>query len=415
MFPTRDVKACYACASAKRRCTKRLPRCQRCETRKLNCVYETRPRFIIYQDQPQGLEQPYPATDDRCFTENNDYPDGSSECYDNGTALMPAAPYMYDYMNWWPRPIGPVDASLNDLESAWFLTPETWNIVPLNADALAPVNIAVLHGYLSKAQSWLREWASTGSNPFIHSELYSKSMPACVQDAYMVLSMYLSKTDKNRDLVLRLMQDKAEAFVSLEQAKTPDNLVDQIGRVHALLVYTIMRLFDGDIRQRHLAEKHLPTLVSWAEALRERATNATGANSLLLDNPLTHDKGANGLPEGKYPKSAEGILWNAWILSESIRRTWYISRLVSSGYHLMKTGAVVCPGTIPITTRKGVWQSKTASSWLKACAEKSVGFANRNETEALIGVGKAEEVDKFTLALMELDFGTDRIEEWKRT
>ncbi|KAH8172482.1 fungal zn(2)-Cys(6) binuclear cluster domain-containing protein [Sarocladium implicatum] len=402
VHPSRDVKACYACASAKRRCTKRLPKCQRCEARNLSCVYEARPRFIVYQDQRQALHQSY----DYAATEDSYLDEGAVQ-------LMPTPAHS---PNWWPRSISPVDASLDDLRSAWFLTPETWNIVPLNVHALTPVNKPLLQGYICKAQTWLREWAATGSNPFIHSELYTKTMPTCVQDAYMVLAMYLSRTEKNCDMVLRLVQSRVAAFISSEKARKPGNLLDEVGRVHALLVYSIIRLFDGDIRQRHLAEEHLPTLVLWAEAMRERATNENATGNSLLDNPLNHHvPDLQDSSQRRNHKSAEELLWNAWILSESVRRTWYICLLVVNGYRLLKTGAVVCRGSIPITTRAGVWQAKTANSWLRTCAEKNVGFANRNETEALMRASKAEEVDRFTLALMEVDFGSERIEGWKRT
>lgn len=85
---------------------------------------------------------------------------------------------------------------------------------------------------------------------------------------------------------------------------------------------------------------------------------------------------------------------------------------ILASYELLKTGSGPCYGGLLVTTRKGVWDAETAFAWTKMCAEGSVGFAHRNETERLMAETKADEVDVFALALMEIDAGPERMERW---
>lgn len=46
------------------------------------------------------------------------------------------------------------------------------------------------------------------------------------------------------------------------------------------------------------------------------------------------------------------------------------------------------------------------------CAERNVGFMQRNDTERVLVEYRPDEVDEFGKALMELDFGMERMERW---
>ena len=312
-------------------------------------------------------------------------------------------------------PSSSTSPSLDDLRSAWFLTSEAWEISPVNIFRLTPISITMIHDYLNKTKDWLKEWASTRSNPFIHAELYSKGMPDCVQDAFLALSTYLAKTDKTEALIHRIIEEKVDKLVTSQtNGGLPNGTIDEIGRVQSLLIYSMIRLFDGDIRQRHLAERHLPVLHEWTKQMLVHASIDTGNDALLICNALTnYTPELTSEPQIPCQVSPEQLLWHAWIISESVRRTWCISMLIQSGYELLKTGTGPCYGGLLVTTRRGVWQAETAFAWTKLCAERSVGFVHRNQTESLMTERRMDEVDLFTLALMELDFGPDRMERWQ--
>lgn len=305
--------------------------------------------------------------------------------------------------------------SLDDLRSAWFLTPDSWKIFPLETSPLAQINFDVVHRGLDYVKQWVGEWVNTGGSPFFHPELYRKVMPACVEDAFLAFSTYQCKTDQTKDIIFRLIQGKADKLVESHANKEQVNdTLEDIGRVQALLVYIIIGLFDGDIRQRHLAERYLPILLDWAREMFQHASHATSDDTLLFCNALTNfTPSLTSNPPIPSNVSPEQLLWHAWILTESVRRTWYMSMLVHAGYEMLKTGTGPCHGSILVTTRKGVWDAGTAFGWTRLCAERSVGFVTRNETEAFFAEKRIDDIDEFTVALMELDFGTERMARWQ--
>ncbi|KAM5341335.1 hypothetical protein ACJ41O_014366 [Fusarium nematophilum] len=394
-----EVKACEACKSSKRKCTKQLPRCRRCELRGLNCAYESRPRMVVYQADSAG-------TLSRVTQIHRDQQPQYSQCDVLPAETDPNYPQLELSL-----PITQSYLSLDDLRSAWFLTPDAWKNSPIDTTNFSPLCTSMIHRYLDKTKDWLREWITTGSNPFIHTKLYSNGMPDCVQDAFMALSTYFSKTEKTADMINRLMEEKADKFVASQTTGVQGSTLDDIARVQALLIYCVIRLLNGDLRQRHLAEQHLPILHDWT---RDMLSNAATNDNLLLRNTLT-DYIPQFTTDPAIPcqVSPEQLLWHAWILSESVRRTWCVSMAVQSSYELLKTGTGPCYGGVLVTTRKGVWEAETAFAWTRMCAERSVGFVHRNESEKVMGEMRVDEVDVFALALMEVDVGSERMERWR--
>lgn len=305
--------------------------------------------------------------------------------------------------------------SLAELQSAWFLTPDAWVISPVKHENLTPVSNGILKRYICKTQDWLREWALKGSNPFIHSRLYKVRSPRCIQDAFMAVSSYVSRSPGTEDMVYRIVEERATELVALEgsqQHQSQFDPFDQMSRVQALLMYSIIRLFDGDIRQRHLAEKHLPVLHSWTLQMRRTTAIAAQNGTLLLSNSIETDPLYPG-NIGPVEKDQEKLLWNAWILSESLRRTWFLSEHIYCIYTNMQQGWAECPGAMMVTSRKGVWEAESAFAWTKICAERNVGFIHKNDTERVMREAKPAEVDPFCLALMEVDFGLEKMDRWR--
>jgi hypothetical protein len=54
---------------------------------------------------------------------------------------------------------------------------------------------------------------------------------------------------------------------------TLDSL-ERIARVHALLVYQFLGLYDGDIRLRHLSETYIPVLNRWMREMVQHTSQA---------------------------------------------------------------------------------------------------------------------------------------------
>jgi len=123
-----------------------------------------------------------------------------------------------------------------------------------------------------------------------------------------------------------LIQDSASFLCRLK-----DNLL----ALQALILYQVIRLFDGDVRQRANAERHLELLDSWTLRLHQNY-------SQVLTMP------------------GKESTYGHWVLMESIRRTTMISVLLRSFYCVMKDGycelaPLMC--TLPVSNTAHLWKA----------------------------------------------------------
>lgn len=178
--------------------------------------------------------------------------------------------------------ISAVPPSTSDLSvSHWFASTETWK-VDFPAASPDPVSTDDVKRFIRSMHRWLGEWAQKGSNPFIHARLYRTRFPRCVQSAFAVLTCYVHRTPANEALVFRIIEENAKELVAgyeipaqKERALDP---LESLARVHALLVYQTIGLFDGDIRLRYLAESYIPILNAW---LRSMVSSSSEAETCL--------------------------------------------------------------------------------------------------------------------------------------
>lgn len=302
--------------------------------------------------------------------------------------------------------------------SGWFLSPETWKIEPYPIHINPNMNLfssSMLKRYVSVIQHWLKSWVMSGSNPFIHSHLYRTRFPTRVQVAYTALSAYINRTETNSEIILGIIESQAKELVinpdiSVKGAPEPLDLLEQLARVHALMVYQIICLFDGDIRSRHLAEGRAHILDRWVAQMVECASSSLYLLSLTLD-PLDPAETTSRVD----PQSLTGDtehLWHTWILAESIRRTWLTATGLQALYLTLQQGWAFCPGGMMFTARRGVWEAKTAFAWERLCLETDIGFIQRFETEKLFTETSPLEIDDFGKMILESTYGTERMERW---
>lgn len=111
----------------------------------------------------------------------------------------------------------------------------------------------------------------------------------------MALSCYLKKTTSNEQVVTHIIEDRATqllqdyAVPAAESRQEHDGMVtnaldilEQIARVQALLIYQFLGLYDGDIRMRYLAESLIPELYSWVQQLLDQYSQTTCLGSTLI-------------------------------------------------------------------------------------------------------------------------------------
>lgn len=96
-------KSCNACVRGKRRCDKRTPRCTRCATKGLDCVYQRQPPFLSQQQsQQQSQSQPQSQSQHQCQQQSPPMASAaatiSSSCASavEGTCTTPEMPPEFD-------------------------------------------------------------------------------------------------------------------------------------------------------------------------------------------------------------------------------------------------------------------------------------------------------------------------------
>lgn len=121
------------------------------------------------------------------------------------------------------------------------------------------------------------------------------------------------------------------------------SIVEHLASVQALIIYQIIRLFDGDIRQRGLAERQMRRLDEWTTSLCQRMNEAVMCET--IQSP-----------------------WRTWLFCESIRRTMLTSMLVRALYIFIKEGycdMIPRMSQVPVTPNMELW-NMNEGQWLQA-------------------------------------------------
>jgi hypothetical protein len=293
-------------------------------------------------------------------------------------------------------------AITTNARGSWFLAPETF-VVDHTPMPLPPnFKISDLKEFIRLIETCLATWITTGSNTFIHAHLYRDTFPSCLQIAFSTFSAYVNRTRETTDMILRAVNDQATALVSRrEEIGTSYELLQDLAHIHALFAYQMIGLFDGDIPSRHLAEKRAAHLSRSLDRALETASATLGMQVLADDFTIS-------LPNLTSPTER---LWQTWIISESLRRTWLVVQGISACYDGLKQGWAPCNGDVMFTTREGLWSASSAFSWIKMCADRDARFVGRFNAEWLFDVAP-EEVDDFGKAMLETVYGKERCIEW---
>lgn len=301
----------------------------------------------------------------------------------------------------------------------WFLAPETWRIShQRDTSAVVIISKDTMKMHVVKMQSWFERWVTTGSNPFIHSFLYSAKFPAYVQVAYATLASYIHRTPANTDMVLQIVENRSNDLLRengavMDRAGTEEwvdgreqdiGLFTQLGRLHALMVYQSIGLYDGDIRARHVAQGHIAVQDSWAGKLVHAAAKTLSNTNAIATHLVDWIPG---------PLNSLQQQWNLWILSESIRRTWLVSVSLTSIFLTLQQRWKACPGGVMYTNRVGLWDAASAAEWEKQCLGRDVAFLQRFHCGMLFTDVEPADVDEFGIAIVDMTFNSELVERWK--
>ncbi|KAI0161128.1 hypothetical protein GGR52DRAFT_586411 [Hypoxylon sp. FL1284] len=452
-------RACVGCTKSKRQCTKGIPSCRRCLDRGIPCVYPPNRRT----NNQAGTRAPASAAVQPSSTMGisaNPPPASTIGGIGAGTSTAEAGdicdlgfdPLQLTHADLCaglggavPQPpFGSGDRDDVDMDmdatDTWFMAPDSWApdyTLPEMEREL--IEDTVMRRFVDGVQTWVRAWVTEGRSPLHHWHLYRESMPRSVQDAYTAAAAYYcaAETPATRasvarildDRVTQLLQDQAlgtAAASSLSASSSSSSslllltslsstttscdgrattsLFDHVARVQALLAYQAIRLFDGDVRMRAQAEALIPTLALWSRQLLEAARS-------WLSRPARFLAGfaASSIAGGDASADA---LWRAWVVVESARRSWLVANYMQEIYLHLKRGWGECPGRVAFTMRAGLWEAPSPHAWSRACRERGALFLPTAQTESLVLDSGPEDIDEFSVLVLELSYGAEKVQRW---
>lgn len=310
--------------------------------------------------------------------------------------------------------ISSVDASITALDDytssgSWFLAPESF-VIDHTTIAVPPnFEMSDLKSFVNQIQQWLVDWTKEGSNGFIHEQLYRDKFPSSVSIAFTTYSAYVNRTPATSDTVLRCANDRATELVTAIATTPVDSLgvIDILAQTHALMTYQIIGLLDGDFRSRAIAQERCQLFRTVLGRLHAKAS--TEIRQALMESEI------NDITRGAMNPSTTLLReWQAWVLSESVRRTWLLGTGFHAAYEGLTFGWTTCGGDLPLSMRKGLWDAKGPHAWSKLCLEKDVRFLGRFGAAWLFGT-PPDEVDEFARMMLEITYGADRMAAWLAT
>ncbi|KAF4334888.1 RNA polymerase ii mediator complex component [Fusarium beomiforme] len=325
---------------------------------------------------------------------------------------MPAHNYVRDLPN--------LDSSMTNhvTYKPWFVGLDTWTIENKGATTCR-FSSGPLYGspqlgdWTRSLRQWLRQWVDESSNPFIHKQLYfDTGLPLCLEDAWTTLTAYFSKTALNKHLVMQIIEHRVDALL---QSQPRDDIsfmgvsslqtIQHLARVQALFIYQYLQICDGSIRHRAMAERYIPTLMQWCEYLWQSATLDSVLNEQFLTT--TDPNEPDAMAETLASKH-----WKAWILSESLRRTWIVCTTTIAAYLRERDGWNECAGEVRYTACQGLWDASSSASWLELGSKQDPLFVRSLHVDELLSNVTPTKVDSFSAALMRLLIEKDKMESW---
>ncbi|KAK6083785.1 C6 finger domain-containing protein [Seiridium cupressi] len=263
-----------ACQTSKRRCDQRLPRCSRCAQRNQDCVYPSLAALREPSTAPalSSTSRPVPP-----HSIELNIPLSHFDAVLPGSAPVRAVPVITGSPNPWPLFFdaqGPA-SQYRHLQAG----------DGLGSEPVIHVSLAVGRGRVMSLQN---------------THLYGSSLLPALKDAYAVCAAYAMKNHLNSSLVLGIVEPKADSLLYDPKQLTWTPL-QQLAAVQSLVMYQLIRWFDGDIRQRALADQAEAVFDSWTEGLLarvgQRLFDRNQEGNLLVVSPPP-EPGDTGLGSG---------------------------------------------------------------------------------------------------------------------
>ena len=391
-MPTPYRRACGHCIRSKRRCDLAVPRCHRCEVRSLDCHY---------QNANPGPENEDPGhVDHRAIPIFEDYsqltqdsllnPVVSGGDIDMAMDILSAnSPIpLPDSTEWWDEMANIEQLAVPDRLEI--------NSTPSNRVLSGQKYQQRIIYALQRLKLLPSLFAMNGKNIFIHKNLYDAQIPEVLGDIMTLCALYDTKSEANEDMVYRIIGQKSQRLQDGFDVHAP--ALEFLASIQALILIQIIRLFDGDIRQRAEAERTQSVLLAYIRVLQHKM-QAIGDSwrTELISQKETADA------------------WNSWLYAESVRRTVIIGHMLDGLYCFLKQGWDESHDSFMLLSffaQKDLWDASSKYQWEMAVNQKNacpIHFASWDVSIQDVSPGDLDDLGMMMTALMK---GVDHCRYW---
>lgn len=198
---------------------------------------------------------------------------------------------------------------------------------------------------------------------------------------------------------MALFNERTQELLSSPE---PPTLPELLARTHALILYQIMHLFDGDIRSQTTAEALMNTLESSVLTLLR-----------CIHTPSSSE------PTDLLPLSMDSIItcWETWVLQESARRTVLLTFYFIQIYKLLqgKTPAP-CDGKLGLEhawyMSAHLWSAQSAFDFAVAWAERPHFVVYNLDFSSVFLDARPDDIDLFGRMLFVTLIGIHEARSW---
>lgn len=373
-------KSCVACIQTKRKCDRTQPRCQRCITTGSACQYIGRTRARPQQIAEQSITRT--AVDWQLQAFEVDH-------VSSATLLAPITNEVsFDILQ---QPLNlPLNESLPLITNIGDLVT---HLQPpfIDPDSKLYARVEYCAARLSLIPNL---FATTGQTMFIHRQSFQVMPSPVLQQAMSACALYCIKTPSTKPVVHQVLQHNVQHLLATTNLTSATN-AELLAGLQALLLYQLMRLFDGDIRLRASAEADESATVLWASELRTRAC----AISMPRHPVSTFSNDSNE--------------WQLWLFSESIRRTVVTTFLLQGVYNYLKTGTDR-PSVVGVyfTMQEGLWNAQSEAGWTRAKTQKLELQVLVSDWDEVMALASPSDLEELGVLVMSMLWGLKGTQNW---
>ncbi|KAI9171205.1 hypothetical protein HJFPF1_00686 [Paramyrothecium foliicola] len=250
-----------------------------------------------------------------------------------------------------------------------------------------------LYYVVNRIKGFVTNMAEKNATPFLHRCLYQSSMPQCIVSCFATCVLYTNRTPSNAAMVMRSLYSSVTELLCVEAGRVILTPLEKLARTHALFLYQVIRLFDGDVALRAAGERDLSIFRNWLGELCK-----------IRENMGDLSRGDEAIASQNQPED-----WQRWIFAESVRRTIVMAYSVLFLYEMMKDPGYTEPhGAWAYTHRwtlsRCLWEAETSIKFNRMWTEKPRFVITNFAFAEFLQHGNGEDVDEFAEILLSVPY-----------